>query len=414
MPAWDARHVFDPAALPQLTDPDSREVVAPEDTPVRTRIHPEYAPLGIRSGDWMFVPSLSAGSFYDSNVFSTPSGEQSDFGAQVGADLRARTLWERHGINLDFASRSKFYREFPGLNETNALFTSTGHYDIDHSTQVLGAVKAGYLHEEVGSLTSPTGAVKPTPFGFASGELTLHKEFGRLTTSTGMSLDNYNFGSTRAQNGSIIAQDARDGQVYAAYSRADYAFSEKSAVFGSIEGNWRSLRGAPTQSLSSNGYRALAGFDLKLTHLITGEIAAGYLHQHFFNSSIGTIEGPTYRAMLTWSPSRLIDVHFDAEQMVTVVSDTTSTGVLASAVQAGIDYEFRPNVTLSTNAIYERDRFHGQPRQDDVYALDARINYALNNLLSVDLLYRYTRRDSNVPEDSYDKHQVTLNATAHF
>lgn len=414
MPPWSAQHVFDPAALPQLTDPDTRDDVAPEDTPVRTRVHPEYAPLGIRMGDWMFVPSASAGSFYDSNVFSTPDNRQSDVGAQLGAELRARSLWERHGINLDLATRSTVYGRFSGLNETNALFTGTGHFDIDKSAQLLGAVRGGYLHEEVGSLTSPAGAVEPTPFGFGSGELTLRKQFGRVTTSTGASIDSYSFGSTRAQNGSVISQDARDGQIYTTYGRADYAFSEKSAIFGVVESNWRELRGTPTQSLSSNGYRALAGFDVELTHLITGEIAGGYLHQHFFDASIGTIEGPTYRAMLTWSPSRLFDVRFSAEQLVTVVSDTTSTGVLASALQTGFDYEFRPNITLSTNATYERDRFQGQPREDDVYALDAKLNYALNNITSVSLLYRFTRRDSNIAADSFDKHQVFINATAHF
>ena len=414
MPPWNAQHVFDPAALPQLTDPDNRDDLAPEDTPVRTRVHPEYAPLGVRSGSWIFDPSVSVGALYDSNVFSAANNPQSDIATQLGAELRARSLWERHGVNLDFAAHSTLYDRFTELNETNALFTGTGHFDVDNSTQFLGAVKAGYLHEEVGSLTSPTGAVAPTPFGFGSGELTLRKQFGRVTTSTGASVASYSFGSTRAQDGSVISQDARDGQIYTAYDRTDYAISEKSAVFGVVEGNWRDLHGTPTQSLSSDGYRALVGLDVELTHLITGEIAGGYLHQHFFNSSIGNIDGPAYRAMLIWSPSRSIDVHFNAEQLVTVVSETTSTGVLADALQAGVDYEFRPNITLSTNATYEKDHFHGQPREDDVYGVDAKISYALNNIASVSFLYRFTRRDSNIPLDSFDKHQVLVNATAHF
>ena len=414
MPPWNSQHVFDPTVLPQLADPDTLEEVPPEDMPVRNRIHPDYAPRGMRAGDWMFNPTLTAGMLYDSNVFSSPNKPQSDIAALLGVDLRAHTLWERHGINLGMAANSTLYRNNPGLNETDATFAGTGHFDIDHSTQVLGSLKAGLLHEQVGSLTSPTGAVEPTPFSFISGDLTLRKEFGRLTTVFGARLDSYNFGSTRAQDGSVITQDARDGQIYMTYGRADYAFSDKAAFFTSIEGNWRDLRGSPTQSLSSEGYRALTGFDLEFTHLIKGEIAAGYLRQHFFSSSIGNIEGPAYRAMLTWSPSRLVDVHFNAEQFVTVVSDTTSTGVLASALQAGIDYEFRPNIILSTAAGYEKDRFQGQPRVDNVYALDARINYALNHTASVSLRYRYTRRDSNIPEDSFDKHQVFVNASAHF
>jgi len=414
MPPWNVQHIFEPTLLPQLTDPDAREAVAPEDTPVRTRIHPEYAPVGLRFGDWIVNPTVTAGALYDSNVFSAPSNQQSDIAALFGADLTARTLWERHGIKLDLATNSLAYRNHPGLDETNATLAAAGHFDIDHSTQLLGTAKAAFLHEEVGSLTSPTGAVEPTPFTYLSGELTLRKEFGRLTTGVGARVDSYNFGSTRAQNGTIITQDSRDGQIYVGYGRADYAFSEKSAVFVSFEGNSRDLRGTPTQSLSSEGYRALSGLDLEFTHLIKGEIAAGYLQQNFFDPTIGDISGPAYRAMLTWSPSRLVDVYFNAEQIVTVVSDTTASGVLANALQLGVDYEFRPNVVLSTAVGYEKDRFQGQPREDNVYAFDARLKYELNRIASVSLRYRFTRRDSNIPDDSYDKHQVFLNASAHF
>ena len=132
--------------------------------------------------------------------------------------------------------------------------------------------------------------------------------------------------------------------------------------------------------------------------MIKGEFAAGYMRQHFFASSIGNIEGPAYRAVVNWSPSRLVDVHFKAEQIVTDRFDLGSTGIRADAVQAGVDYEFRPNVVLLTAATYEKDHFQGQPREDNVYAVDARIKYALNNLMSISLGYRYTLRDSNVPD----------------
>ncbi len=415
MPPWNAQHIFNPAALPQLVDPTTiGEEVAPEDTPVKNRFYPEYAARGIREGDWMFHPSLGAGAFYDSNVFSSPSGQQGDVATVLGASLAGSSLWERHGINVQLSTVSTLYSNHSGLNQTDATFTSSGHYDIDHSTQLLGLFNVGFLHEGVGSLTSPTGAVQPTPFSIVSGDLTLRKELGRFTTSVGGRVDSYNFGSTVAQNGSIITQDSRDGPIYTGHSRVDYAFSEKSAVFTSVEGNWRDLRGTPTQSLKSYGYRALAGFDLEFTHLIKGEIAAGYQRQHFFASSIGDIEGPTYRVMLVWSPSRKVDVHFNAEQIVTDASDTSATGILASAAQLGLDYEFRPNVVVSTTATYENDRFQGQPRDDNVYAAGAQIKYALNNVLSLSLRYAFTRRDSNDPAAIFSKHVVGLNASAHF
>jgi hypothetical protein len=410
MPPSTARNIFAPTFLPAL-GPDLRE---PEDMPVKNRFWPEYQARGLRAGPWIFYPTLSADAVYDSNIFASSNNAQADVFANVGAGLGANSLWERHGINMQLAVASRFFKTHSALNQTNGTFASSGHYDIDHSTQLLGAFNAAYLHEQPGDLTSPTGAVKPTPFSVINGDMTLRKEFGRLTAAVGTGASSYDYGSTVAQNGSTISQDSRDGQIYLAHGRIDYAFSEKFAAFAAVEGNWRDLRGTPSQSLSSNGYRALAGVDLEFTHLIKGEIAAGYAKQHFFASTIGDFEGPSYRALLIWSPSRLIDINFSAQQIVTQTADTTATGIRADVAQIGLDYEFRPNVIVSAAVTYERDHFQGQPRQDNVYAADAGVRYFMNNVTSIGLRYRFTRRDSDIPTNNFDKHQVGINASAHF
>lgn len=414
MPPWNAQRVFDPTVLPRLSDPDTRDPVAPEDIPVKKRIQPEYQARGLRSGSWMFNSALTAGALYDSNVFSSSDNKQSDVAARLGADLHAHTLWERHGIDLQLMSDSLFYRNFPGLNATDVNFKGMGHYDISHDLTLLASMQAAYLHNEVGSLTSPTGAVEPTPYGLLSGDVTLRRESGRVTTSAGVRVDSYDYGSTRAQNGSIINQDSRDGQVYTAHGRFDYAFSEKTAWFTAVEGNQRDLQGTPVQALGSSGYRALTGFDLSLTHLITAEIGGGYMAQKFDAASIGTFEGPTYRALINWSPSRKLDVHFNAEQLVTESSDTSVTGIRASAFQLGFDYELRPNVVWSNAVTYEKDQFKGQIRTDDVYAVDTRLKYLLNPFSSISVFHRYLLRDSNSPGAGFDKHQVGINASARF
>ena len=413
-PPWNSQRVFDPWPLPELTDPSAREPVATEDKPIKERVYPEYQARGIRSGSWMFYPSLRAGTLYDSNVFSSATNAQADFAARFGAGLHAQSLWERHGIDLQLMTDSLVYRNHSGLNQTDVSFRGTGKLDIDSTTQLLATLQAAYLHIEVGSLTSPTGAVEPTPYGFLSSDITLRKEFGRVTTSLGTRVDSYDFGSTRAQNGSIINQDSRDGQIYTAYGRVDYAFSDKSAIFTSLEGNQRNLRGSPGTPLDSEGYRSLTGFDIALTNLVRGEVAAGYQRQHFFANSIGNVEGPAYRAFLTWTPSRRVDVFFNAEQVVTEISDTSTTGVLARAAQLGVDYELRPNVVLSSALTYEKDLFKGQPREDNVYVAETGLKYLANNVLSIALKYRYSRRDSNIPVNSYDKHQISITASTRF
>jgi hypothetical protein len=413
-PPWISQRIFDVAPLPQLSDPADRDPVAPEDTPVRTRVHPEYQPRGARQGAWMFYPTVAASGFYDSNVYASANKVEDDFVSRFAAGLRAQSLWERHNLEVQLATQSLLYAHHPGLNQSDVEFKARGRIDVDHATQILTTLQAAFLHVEVGSLNSPGNAAEPTPYGFLSGDATLRKQFGRFTASIGARADSYDFGETRALNGATINQDFKDGQIYKAYERLEYAISEKTALFASFENNWRQLRGSPGSSLDSKGYRALAGIDLEITRLIRGELAAGYQSQNFDSPSITDVAGPAYRVFLTWSPTRRLDFRFNAEQVITQISDTSTSSVLASAIQAGIDYELRPNLVLSGTAIFEQDQFKGQPRDDDVYAAELRLKRAFNNVTSASIFYRYLRRDSNIPMNSYDRQIIGVSASAQF
>ena len=109
---WNAQKIFEPSSLPDLTDPDTREEIPPEDMPVKKRQQPGYEPVGIRSGSWMFNPSLISGSFYDSNVFSSNTAQRSDIAAVIEPTLRAHTLWERHGVDLKLDAQSTVYNQY--------------------------------------------------------------------------------------------------------------------------------------------------------------------------------------------------------------------------------------------------------------------------------------------------------------
>lgn len=411
---WNAQRVFEPSSLPDLTDPETRDEIQPEDMPVRKRQQPGYEPVGIRAGSWMFSPKLISGGLYDSNVFSSNTTKRSDIAAVFEPSLRAHTLWERHGLDLKLDAQSTVYNDNSSLNQTNASLKGNGWFDIAHDLAVLTNFQIAHLNEGVGTLSSPVNAISPTPYDLFSGDVTVRKEFNRVTASVGMRIDSYDFGQTRAQDGSIINQDGRDGQIYSLHGRVDYAFSPVLGWFAGVEGNQRNIRGTPAQTLDSQGYRALSGFTIGFAKLLTGEFGAGYVQQRFNDPSIGSIEGPSYRAMLTWSPTRLLDVRLKAEQIVTQTSDTSSTGVLANAFQLGVDYELRRNVIASLSGGYENDRFFGQQRKDKVITSDARIKYLMNRYSAISVFHRYTERNSDIPAFSFDKHQVGINVTAQF
>lgn len=413
-PPWSAQRVFERTPLPQLEDPETTEPLAPEDTPVRTRVHPGYEPVGIRSGPWMFNPALMSGLLYDSNVFSSNTIRRSDLAALVEPSLRVRSTWDRAGLDMKLGAQSTLYKDNTSLNRTNYGVRGSGWYDVARDTTVLTSFQASHLNEGVGSLASPANAVTPTPYDLFSGDVTLRRQFNRWAAAVGVGVDSYDFGSTRTLDGSVIQQDARDGQVYAAHGRTDYAFSPGLGWFASAEYNVRNLRGTPTQSLDSQGIRTLTGVNIALTKLVTGEFGVGYVRQRFEDRAIGTIDGPAYSALLTWRPTRLLDVSLKAEQIVTQTSETSVTGVLANNFQLGVDYELLRNVVVSVAGSYENDKFHGQPRTDQVATVDSRIKYLMNRYGTISVFHRFTERESNVPTFSYQKHLVGFNATAQF
>ena len=151
-----------------------------------------------------------------------------------------------------------------------------------------------------------------------------------------------------------------------------------------------------------------------MTKLVTGEFGVGYVRQRFEDLAIGTIDGPSWRALLTWRPTRLLDVSFKAEQLVTQTSDTSATGVIANSFQLGVDYELLRNVVISVAGAIEKDEFHGQLRSDRINTVNSRIKYLPNRFGTISLFHRYTDRESNIATFRYEKHLVGFNATAQF
>jgi hypothetical protein len=411
---WNAHEVFDPLVFPDWWDRDGTEKRDPEDKPVRTRQHPGYESVGLRAGSWMVHPSLTVGGLFDSNVYASNIDKRSDLALLVAPAVRAHTLWERHEVELLARAWSYFYRDNPGLDQNNASLSGRSRIEIAHDRALLSRFEVARLNVDVGTLSSPAGAVRPTPYDFMTADMAYRHEFNRLTASVGTRASSYNYGTTVAQSGRTINQDSRDGQVYAWYGRADYAYSPKLGFFGAAEANRRDLRGTALQSLSSDGYRALGGVLIAFTPLISGEFAAGYSSQTFDSPLFPAASGPTYRMMAIWSATRLIDVWVKAEQLVTQISETSTTSLTARALQLGIDYELLRNFVISTSAVYEVDRFIGQVREDNVYATRSELRYLANRFNSFALRHNYIQRDSNIPTISYDKHEVSINVTARF
>ena len=169
---WNMQQVFERVPFAQRWELQGIEDIPPEDRPVGTRVHPGYQPPGIRAGDWMFNPTATSGVIYNSNVFSSANDVRSDAVLRVEPRLHAYTLWRRHFLDVDAYVRSDTYRRHSGLDQVDASIRARGRLDIRHDMAILANLRAAHLNEPVGSLSSPTGAVEPTPYDLLIGDVT--------------------------------------------------------------------------------------------------------------------------------------------------------------------------------------------------------------------------------------------------
>ena len=329
--------------------------------------------------------------------------------------LRAHTLWERHGIDLKLDTQSTVYNQNSSLNQNNASLKGNAWIDIAHDLAVLTNFQVAHLNEGVGTLSSPANAVTPTPYNLLSGDVTLRKQFNRLTTSVGFRTDSYDFGSARAQDGTVINQDGRDGQIYSLHSRIDYAFSSTLGWFAGVEGNQRDIRGIPGHTLDSQGYRALSGITVGLANLITGEFGAGYVQQRF--------DDPDHRHHRRSVLSRPADLAADPPARRPFQGRAARHADLGhqsppacwptpcssgSITNCGATSSCRSPAAMRPTASSDRQR------KDRVTTSDARVKYLLNRFSSISAYYRYTARNSDIAVFSFDKHLVGMNVTAQF
>ena len=275
-------------------------------------------------------------------------------------------------------SSRPLYNQNPGLDQTNASLKGNAWFDVSHDLAVLTNFQIAHLNVGVGTLSSPANAVQPTPYNLLSGDVSVRKEFNRLTASIGFRTDSYDYGSTRAQDGTVINQDSRDGQIYTLHGRVDYAFSSVLGWFSAVEGNERDIRGTPGHTAGfawlSGAVRHHRRVDQPDHRRIRRRICAAAIrrsdHRHRRGSFL----------------SRHTDLAPDPPARCSLQSRTTRHGnlryqfggVLADAVQLGLDYELRRNVILSLAGGYETDRFFGQLRKDHVITTDSSIKYLLN------------------------------------
>lgn len=385
---------------------------SPED--VATRSRPEYDPKGLPLGAFRLFLRLEGGIGSDSNVFRQESGTSDTF-YFVAPQAELRSNWSRHALTLRAYSRSTFYSKEQDENTTDWGVEGAGQIDVLRSLRMDVHTSHKSFHEQRSSPDLPGFAKKPTEIDASAVSAQVIYQPNRLGVSFGGEFTALDYHSVPLIGGGTLNNDDRDRDILTGNVKAFYEFSPGYALFVRGAYETRDFSQKLDRSgfdRSSHGYRIDSGLDMMVSHLVRGQVFAGYLDQAY-ETPLPSVSGFDFGARLDWYATEKTTVRLDAAH---TINDTTLAGASASddrSFRAGVDHELLYNVILHAYGGYLVSTFDGISREDKYTSAGAGADYLISRYASLNISYDLQQRDSNVPGQDYDDHRFWISLLIH-
>jgi hypothetical protein len=375
-----------------LTLPDRDTVIG-----VRERARPEYDPVGIRRGSFMFYPLVTTSMTLDDNIYAAPSGEKADSIIRIRPEVRAQSNWSRHAVNYyAYAQRNQYV-----ANNSESTFElgagAAGRLDLGNFDQVNGRIDILRATESRRVAQASVNSASPIRFTGLTSELGGTRAVGRVRFIGRLNGTLYNYQDTLAVSGGAFDQDFRDTGRLEASLRGEYALSPDTAFFlsGAVNGRKFWNRDVLGRTRSSSGGYLQAGVRSRPTLLTRIDVGVGYLRQTYRDPLFGPTSGLSVQAKGYWYPSGLTTVSVGVSRTIEDSADVGVSGYLSSRIDAQVDHELRRNLILTAQATYGQDNFRGSDRDDQRSFLSLRGDYYVTRAAAIGAAFEHEARSSS-------------------
>lgn len=378
-------------------------------TTVLTRTHPEYEPLGVRLGDFLFHPEVDESVGYNSNIIGQ-SPAQGGFAEQTGASLNFNSDWKRNSLGGALSVTNQIFPSQSNQNQTSWSAAIGGTYDIGRD--VLSA-SASHLYAflepygiDVVTLTTPGLLYNaPLPYNVNDVRLGYTKTLGRLSVTPGFEFTNISFGTTTyyGVNG-FVPSPAVNGFVNGLPE--DSSYLNHNIYQGSLTTRYEYaplrnflfvLRGSDISYQASNAalygpnrsgysYDVLVGLDYTASGVWRYRALVGYEWRQWNNYP--SQSSPVFEFDVYWQPTELDTVSLKA---LRTIEDAVDANVYAYKYDLGRlawDHELRRNILLTAyGAVQHADYPNTNNGATTVFGAGAGVTYLMNRTVHLSLKY---------------------------
>ena len=370
---------------------------------VLERERKDYDALGVHVGSFSVFPKLDARLVYSSNVFADETNEQSDQYLAFNPNVEARSNWSRHQLQADVGLRLRRYADNTGEDQDGWYARTTGRLDIFGSSYATAMVEAERLYEERGSSDFPGGAAEPLPIDAVGFNLRGVGQFSRMRLSVGGAYRELDFDNVPLVFNptfpllTILDTSGRDREITTLDTKAEWAVSPDTAVFGQVQYIQTNYRrdAAPFQNRDSEETGVTVGANFDLSALIRGEIGAGYLRRSYDDPAFGDVSGLSFQGVVEYFPTQMTTLTLNVRRSVEDSVLVGTSGYFLTGAGLRVDHEFRRNILLNAVVDYEDQSFDSIDRSDQITSFSAGGTYLLNRTVGLNANIGYVNHDSS-------------------
>jgi hypothetical protein len=382
----------------------------------------EFAPLGLRVGDFFWFPRAELDAAYNSNVFATSTGHTT--GALINALTSSFDLlsnFPRNSLNLHADSLSQFYVGHAAQNTQDGIISADGTLDVTAGSFLYGNAQVAHQHIAFGSPNSPGDIAQPVTFWGYNAAAGYYAGGRRFTYGVDFGVSAAQYNAAQLVGGGVLPQSSQNAIAYSAAVHGGYEIIPDYVGYIRVGGTLFDYLRIPVGQISPNfsTYRVDLGLQISPRHLISGDAYVGYLVQNFSQSSFGSTSTPDFGGDLTWSITRLTTLTFTG--LFTFNTGTPGTSIplagnsyLSKIFTGGVSHQLLPNLQLGFTGTYISNSFQGVSRTDNVFIVSGGLRYQVNRNLYLGVDGYYAEQSSTAAGAAFTQQGFTLRAATQF
>ncbi|UZW54538.1 outer membrane beta-barrel protein [Sphingobium sp. JS3065] len=347
---------------------------------------------------------------YDSNIYAQAFGEKDDFRLQ----FRPYVDLLRKGSALELTARAegdfRRYFQYDKENAEGGRVSAGLNWNPSAADRLNVAASWQHLIEDRGEPEGNTlPSIGPRELNMVDGDLSyLHQgsRIGFLFKATG----------ARMRYTRVIDEE-RDLDAVGGLARVMMRVSPLASLFVEGVAAHRNFRLAPTPgqfNRDASTYGGRIGIAIDPGGTLRGDAAVGVYRLDAKDKLIESQTRMSVQIGLAYAPRPRTTITLDG--FIGNVA-TYRTGVQSREdmrFRLGINQEIRHNLNGRLGILYRRSKYFGTDDTDNLYGLTGELEYAVNRRVAIAATARFSKRDSSVALDEFDRIRGGLELRIHY